>query len=471
MKKINSTFYCIQPLYLKEDSLLKLFQANFDGSKLKKNINSIFITNKQKKLEWQKTLNNLYGLYDSFILLDVNHNICNLLIDGEMPKNIIFKYISLDESYSHILFDYRLMQFVVVHKLSFYFPIDLLENSFLKEYKLTQTNLYSIIRKLLVPSLDQSSSHFLTKYYKDITKDIKIFIESYLNLKIPLTHIDVIKDTGNITHIIILEKNNIESYKYKLLSKEFFNLHSHAERITGNILPFELSTNHKPVFSDDGNIDYKHFNKELYFFGGRFHTIILQNTKNKYRYIPLQFHIQYLWFYLSKEINPLLEKFHDKVTNNNVNLKGINQLIYNTHTLVHKVEILDLFNQKFKTAIEIDKNLYSLIEHKWNIENMLKSSNKYTSSFKEYLNFLYNNKLSKINKKQNNILLFITLLQIITLISVWNDYLSLLDINSPKIINNLSIFGNIKDLILFNKFLPVMLIMSIFIVLFFYKRK
>ena len=69
---------------------------------------------------------------------------------------------------------------------------------------------------------------------------------------------------------------------------------------------------------------------------------------------------------------------------------------------------------------------------------------------------LSNKKISRAQKRQNNILFVISLIQIIALVSVWNDYLSLLNESSIQNADELiSLFNGIDNLMMFNGLMPL----------------
>ena len=283
-------------------------------------------------------------------------------------------------------------------------------------------------------------------------KEAKNFIDANFNLKDSADSLKILNNSGNITNVAILE--NLNDKEFEKYSNYLLNLNSLAERNQNYSSPIKIKS-----------VNSKHDN--LYFFNGRFHTIILQNQKDKYRYIPIQFQMQYLWFYLSKQINLILEFYNDNILKDN-SISKISEYSDKIDAIINKIENLNIFNQKFKLSIEADSKIYHAIEEKWNIENMIKTSNEYVVYFKDYLARIYTKKSSKMEQRQNKILLFITLFQFIALLSVWNDYLNLLSVEFlEKAKGILPLFGSESNLEAFNIYLPIIFFIII-LCMFFY---
>ena len=283
-------------------------------------------------------------------------------------------------------------------------------------------------------------------------KETKKFIDANFNLKDSADSLKILNNSGNITNVAILE--NLNDKEFEKYSNYLLNLNSLAERNQNYSSPIKIKS-----------ANSKHDN--LYFFNGRFHTIILQNQKDKYRYIPIQFQMQYLWFYLSKQINLILEFYNDNILKDN-SISKISEYSDKIDAIINKIENLNIFNQKFKLSIEADSKIYHAIEEKWNIENMIKTSNEYVVYFKDYLARIYTKKSSKMEQRQNKILLFITLFQFIALLSVWNDYLNLLSVEFlEKAKGILPLFGSESNLEAFNIYLPIIFFIII-LCMFFY---
>jgi len=463
MKLIESKFYCIQPIHIDIDSLSILFESKLDLKKIR----SQEIKEINKLPKWKRIMDDLSNLYSSIIVLNYDIAFNSTLLKLELKNNNFLinsnidlsRYLDTNDTNIYLLFDYRLLQFIIIYEINFSIPINELD-ALLQTTK-DKLDFYNVVRNIFVKEEEDSLvlSH-IADFKKDILRYIQRYISMNLDISIPINNLSILNNSGNITNIITMDKlNNIEYNKYAEL---FIKLNSFAERIPNNNLPISLDN------IDNNKNDY---NSELYYFNGRFHTITLHSKKNEYRYIPIQFQMQYLWFYLSKQINLILEKYNDDILYDD-SISKITQYNDKMDLIINKVEILNIFNQKFKLSIEADSKIYYSIENKWNIENMIHGSNKYIQFFKDYLNRLYIKKTSKLEQRQNKILLFITLFQFIALLSVWNDYLSLLDDSwKEKASKIIPLFKNYHNFEIFNYYLPMGFITVILLMLIYIYQK
>ncbi len=362
------------------------------------------------------------------------------------------------------MFDYRLLQFIVIYELDFIFrPEDIDDILVCNQNSL---DFYNCVRNIFVKEQNNS---IVLPYMKQIKSTITKHVHNYLKVvyevDISIEDIKIPNNSGNLTNVVLM--NNIEKNQYAEYAKKFISLNALAERVPNRNLPIEL--NDYNTIDEQKKVNYHH---ELYYFNGRFHTIILQNKKDKSRYLPIQFQMQFLWFYLSKQINLVLEKYYDTLLYDD-SITKITEYSTKIDLVINKIELLNIFHQKFKLAIESDCEIYYLIEKRWNIENMIHSSNNYIRFFQDYLNRIYTRKTSKTEQRQNKILLFLALFQFIALISVWNDYLSLLDDDLAKKADEIiPLFGSYRMLENINLYLPLGFIVAIlFMILYIYRYK
>lgn len=454
---VETKFYCIQPLYIDIELLSKIITVHIDIESIKK-------SNKDNPIPvWINEMNELFNLYNSFVSLKTEfkfnfQNFKDELSEKEFLINSKFSlanYISEQETNFYILFDFRLLQFVVVYEIGFWFPkADLTE---LLQHNKSELDLYNCIRNIYVKEGDNSCViDSVFKLKESILLTAKTFLESNFFVTPSSDSITILNNTGNITNVTIIEDKDPK------LCRRFIDLNFNAERIPNTKPPILLDSN-----GIIGAFREENYKNELLYFNGRFHTIILHSNKTKYRYLPIQFHMQYLWFYLSKQINHILEKFNDDIIFDESN-KNIAKYNENINLLINKVEIMGIYHQKFKLSLESDCDIFESIQQRWNIENMLSSSNSYILFFKDYLNRLYNKKTTKIEQKQNKLLFFISIFQFVALISVWNDYVSLLDDESKdKADEIIPLFGNSNNFEQFNLYLPLSFAMIIIIMIYY----
>ncbi|QPH85139.1 hypothetical protein CVT06_08595 [Campylobacter concisus] len=441
----------IQPIEINIQTLIKFFDTKINIENFKKYENI-------KAPYWKQTMDELFNLYSSFIILD--SRLINSEVLKEELKNNHFNindkfnisdFLDSSDLKTYLMFDYRLFQFCIVYELGFVLPLNNIEDVTRNEKD--KLDFYNCIRNIFVKETDNSYlPSIILNLQNNLIMEAKKFIAVNFNLKDSMDSLKILNNSGNITNVAILE--NLNDKEFEKYSNCLLNLNSLAERNQTYSSPIKIKT-----------VNSKYDN--LYFFNGRFHTIILQNQKDEYRYIPIQFQMQYLWFYLSKQINLILEFYNDNILKDS-SISKISEYSDKIDAIINKIENLNIFNHKFKLSIEADSKIYHAIEEKWNIENMIKTSNEYVVYFKDYLARIYTKKSSKMEQRQNKILLFITLFQFIALLSVWNDYLNLLSVEFlQKAKGILSLFGSESNLETFNIYLPIIFFIII-LCMFFY---
>lgn len=452
---ISHKFYCFQPIQIKTEKFNTLLHSKLNLD--------LFNAYKADALpNWINKFDELNNFFNSIIpiKLDVHitkNELKEELIDSFKINNIYSLSSNVETTNFYLLFDYKLMYFILVYEIEFLFDIDL-HTDYFKYYN--NNDLYNNIRNMIVKEDNNSKlTQWASKIHSVTLTTIYTFLKE-LDFSIQEQDINIKNNTGNITNIIDISNNqnkNINEYIQNIIQ-----LNNFAER---------LCSDKKPIILENTTIQENRYNG-MYHFNGRFHTLVINQKSDLLRYIPIQFHMQYMWFYL-KQINFLLEEEYDKIMNTN-SLKNISKQSQIIDNLITKIEILILHNEKFKLAIEIDNELiYSKIQVSWNIENMLTTSNRYINYFKDYLLRIYNRKRSKVEQKQNTILLFISIFQFVALISVWMDYISIIDTETSKKASKIiSLFGNQNYFELFNLYLPItFLFIIIFMIIYIYYNK
>jgi hypothetical protein len=222
----------------------------------------------------------------------------------------------------------------------------------------------------------------------NVVSTVRNLLQVYYGVTVRSGDVSILNNTGNITNVVCL--NTQEGGDRSVLARRFIELNTFSERLENTITPLVIDS------SKDESL-YKH---DLYYFNGRFHTILLGSTRDQYRYIPIQFQVQYIWFYIIR-LNSILENLNDEIiiqrSHKDLTLKE--DLI---DTLVSRVDILNLFHERFKFDIEVDyEYIYKKIEGRWNIESSLINTNHYISSFKGFIARLQAKKTENIERKQN----------------------------------------------------------------------
>jgi len=439
---LNVSFICTQPINLSLEMYSKLTTSKYNISE----INSF--SNNKFSMQWMSDFTNKNNIFDYLFSIRTGKSFFNENLKNDLNKSqfhvndmSISKYLNSDNIKYDLVFDLKFLYFLLIYEIEFTFPVDILEKILEKK----KNNLYHIVRKLLVKEdekcqISRWSSNIVDASMKDIMKIMKLF-----NLTFNKKDFNILNNSGNIS-VFVTDKTYNKTNKD--ISNLFVECNEYSER---------LNIHTKPIYVDD-SVSYS--------FYGRFHTITVVDEKYILRYMPIQFQMQFLWFlinYYNKFIDKINIDLLDK--KNEIKLEEQNELI---SELINKIEMLVMHNDRFITAIEIDNELiYKHIEKKWNILNSLDNSKKYMTFFKGYLERVYSKKIAQAQKKQNRILFGISFLQITALISVWTDYLSLLNEQSIKNIDEiLFLFSNSKEnLMLFNKYIPLGLLSMTFIAL------
>jgi hypothetical protein len=438
MSTVKLSFLGVQPINISDRLYLKLLTKKVSFSKLDN------IKDERLPFEWMDKYRSIYDTYRDLYEWDISETTKDLLViepSLNMDNELLYLSEYLNKCEAKLYFDPRFVYFILVYQINFEIPFRILIK-FL-DYDPTKNNtkykdLYNSIRKAIVREEPQSKISIWGQGIQDkAVLKIKEIIKYLYNEEIDKNDINITENSCNITNIVRLpELKQEQEFIKKLIS-----LNIYAERLTSELQIEPL------------------YNGSVYFsFNGRFHTVILKNEQDKYRFQPLQFHIQYMWFLVEYYI-AIMNKINKSLMETD-SLKVLQKYSMLIHTIINKIELLSLHNMNFKHSIEIDIEIYEENERRWSISSLLESSKQYVSFFKDYLDRLFNQKNAMYQKKMNLILLGISFLQLFALISVWNDYLSTLDINNLNIDGRIMyLFGNVKaNLLTFNLYVPIVLI-------------
>ena len=461
MSDIQVSFFCVQPIKLSNNLNTKLLLKKVPFSKVDKYTKRAL----DQKDGWYKQYNHIYDSYKTLREIKLDSFPEDLLLqdlseDKFIPHNHnnkqlpLAEYLDTNKTDFTLFFDTRFSYFILVYEIYFTFPKIVL-NDFL-HYENPKTydkkDLYNTIRNLIVKEESNSSiSVWGSTIRSKVINKIKTLISGAYNIKSVPKDISISNNSCNIS-CFILDTNEDDL----CLVNKFNDLNKNAERlITSN------------------EIEGFYNNSVYYSFNGRFHTIYLKNKNDKFRFQPLQFHIQFIWF-LVERYNKLMNRMNLDLMQNS-SMKNLRKYADTIHIMINKIEFLSLHDSNFKHSIEIDyQNIYSDNEKKWSIENSLSSSKKYVSFLKDYLERLFNQKNDLFQKRQNRILFLISTLQLVALLSVWGDYLQLLKNKGTGLDERLkNIFQTPQELLDFNLYLPIYIggfIVLVFLYLFFRRR-
>lgn len=446
---IEFKMMCVQPIRINSDVYTKViddpnFQENIKKSHSEQKFN----------INWLDNFTDQYRKFRSFKSIKLPEGMPKIDLLLEDFSNERFKiggHLNIGDFFEPklsnvaLLYEQRLINFSIIYELVFSVP----EETLLKLLSFSKLNsekkdLYNSLRSMLVKEYKTSElSTWGLKVSNKMVTHVTELISNQLNFKLPLNGSSVAmigRNTGNITFYFETDSNNDK------LKSAILECNAGAESIKREI---------SPIIDND---------TVCYCFFGRFHTIISKDNAYYFRYFPIQFHMQFMWFitgfYLEK-----LESLNDDINSKSTRMFLKNKL-EEIDSYINKIQFLIMHNEKFKLSIEADHDLVlSKIEKIWNIDKSLENSAKYVSIFKEYLSQKHSRQQEIATKKQNIILFIISLIQVIALLSVWADYLNIT--SKQTVLNSgpmLKLFNGSYNLLAFNFWMPLGLVILMLLI-------
>ncbi len=439
--KYTLTFYNVQPL-----TFSLTFMKTLNRTTMQKDTIDAYSADAPR---WLKSFQNLGNAYQSLTPLSIRKpSMETLREDFRKPEFMVRKNHSLEtfldegETDVSLLFDRHTQYFLLCYKIRLEISEPELRTLIETPETADKSDLYNTVRNLMVREHETDA---IGKYAKAVETETLKVVHQFLKESYRLKHIDddavfVQTNTGNLTVMLSTPKGGLEAFEKPILT-----LNDHAER---------RDYHGDPVRLKDGTV---------YYFNGRFHTILLGEASDEDRFMPIQFHMQYMWMYALK-MYALMEYVNREILikHSTKTLKDLNQIIDN---IIQKVQHLSLFHSNFKRAIESDnKNIYAEIETLWHIDETLQGTEEYMNNFKDYLSRKHLTHSSRANRRQSNILFVLSMIQLFSLIGVWSSYLSLLDqtdFEAPGFF--LRVFGSQENLMRFNMALPLIFLFFILV--------
>ncbi|MBY5920200.1 hypothetical protein [Ferrimonas balearica] len=320
------------------------------------------------------------------------------LVGGEHDLS---QYLLPEETVYDLVFDPRFFNFVLVYELAFALPDHKLGQILTADQAdVRQDDLYNTVRGLMVKEQDDSP---LSEWANQIRAQVLGEVEQLCRSERRRNSLKVASIGNNSGNITLFVDASARDERIKNL---FLNCNANAERLLGN----------RTTVVDNDKVHYAFFS--------RFHTIISDDPRYYLRYAPIQYHIQFIWFYV-RYYSEIMEALNHHVLALNSRARiGSKRHVIDEY--INKIEQLKMHNENFKLAIESDNSaVYAKIEGKWNIESSLANAQSYVSFFKDYLERAYIRKAERASQRQNHILFVISCIQILGLISIWSDYLGL----------------------------------------------
>ena len=347
------------------------------------------------------------------------------------------------------MFDYRTMQWFAVYGLALTFPLaDLLSmtdpasDACEAGRGASRHDLYNTLRNVFVNSDGiEEKAAWVADAEAEAKRRIVQTVAVLSGVSLALDDVNVVESNGNVTNFFIPQ--GVADEDMGKLRAQLGRTNRYAERIDEDV---------DPVF-EDGHV--------LYLFKGRFHTIVLDDARKEIQYMPIQFHAQYLWCYLSTmsalvrdaEDSMLAKKFGKSSRKDSLSMDAI----------INSVQYTVFMNAGFKRAIESDGELiFKKVEKLWHLESSLGQLERFSEHLSGHLQRAYQRFSSDAERRQSNALFLLSALQILALLSVWTDYLSLLKGDTVAAVMRLDpfsfVFGGADALLGFNVALPIVLI-------------
>ncbi len=439
--RIETTFEFQHIFYPKECDLMEL-------KKLNSSLTPEWIKNKE---EFSKIYNNLLVID---ILQNENEELKKYFSDYIFESNGIqlSEYFEQSSLRQYILYDIKLKSFMHSIEFELNLPLETVSGndvSFLLSNNGKKEDLYNCVRNGIVKIKDNDNSLFLENSLCQAFKTITQMIKVGYNLEIQQDQFYVPTHSGNIT-VEIIQHGKAELQEN--VADAFVRLNQLAERIEYFDSKIKL-------------------NQCVCSFNGRFHSIITCNANQKFHFIPITFQAQLVWSYL--------ETMAGVIENINIQLQDKTRLksgIGNMHlisAIIEKIQILSYDNEVFKRSIENEADMvYKKFEESWHLMESLKAEEKYVNNLTDYLNRVHMEAENEKSERQNKILFVISLLQLLAVISIWGDFLSLEDTYGILLFD---IFGYDLSAVagIINSLMPILLIIISFVLLIkvFYKKK
>lgn len=362
MKNNKLNFYCVQPISIDKDNYIKLI-TNKDT-----NINEYEnYLDKDNEMLWLKD-NRYYSseVYDKILNINLKLKIDNeeLLpdINKLKEKYDFIEDLDMEETKYNLLYDMKLKYFLLIRNIS----LKIKDKSEIKD---NHYDFYNDIRNLLVKETDECEISQWFNYVRTTVLDYCLLIVKnieYITFKENPFYIS--NNTGNITCF-----SNIQDNEF---NKKLFYINEISERKKKIGKTIEIL-------------------KEKYLFRGRFHTITINDETSILRYFPIQFYMQYSWFF-NNFITEVNNKVIEQIGLNNNTMEYEEKINFLT-ILLSKLIYAIYFNESFKNSIEGDsEDIYYKIEKNWNIEARIKKLEHYVFFYKEHLEHLKNEKKSKL---------------------------------------------------------------------------
>ncbi|RMF10528.1 MAG: hypothetical protein D6773_00790, partial [Alphaproteobacteria bacterium] len=347
------------------------------------------------------------------------------------PKaDLVAERLETERSGATLLFDTRFSYFILLYRLVFVLANEAeLDDfcAFTAQWP-DSDDVYNQLRNILVQETPDAAVGQWTRGVRDAALAAAGRVIDQCMVNAPQARDQILfPNSGNISFFVTGLDEGADGIA------RLCKLNLHAERYAKGIAPFKTA---------DGT---------TYLFAGRFHTIAFANVGDTVYFRLIQFHMQYLWFFLLR-IYALIEHINQAFVDcaGGEDEERLNDSIA---PLIMKIEMLLIYNEGFKVTIGSEfENIYERIQKRWNVEGALAGTRRFVEFLKGHLGELVEARRTRLSRRLDRVLVFISFIQVLGLIGVWGEYLSL---GGQRPVEEF--LGGPQALTTFNLFLPISL--------------
>lgn len=345
-----SRFHCIQPIFLDKQTI-NLIHAEFIGKE-----RILDMMDSKHLPRWKRQVDKYYNTYEFVVGVPVPE----LSLDdikNDIKDNPDYQLLDIKCIKAYLMYDIYALQPILT------FEIDLnIDQKKLATFKEQGVNVYKLIRSLLVREDDDEieTSRTIIYYKSDVLSALHNFMQSlYKNHNLMESGTKIIDNTGNITHVCVVDEDEDE---IEWIGQYLIKTNYKAERVK--------KRDNKPIYVHDLNTPFDpQIMDEFYYFNGRCHTIFQFEEDDIDRFITIQYYMQSAWFMLEKQLSFVLNNEMDGI-------EHVDQYIL-------KLEYINTYDNKFKLSLEGDRELYHLIQAKWNVNEVIALLDKRITEYKD----------------------------------------------------------------------------------------
>ena len=351
---------------------------------------------------------------------------------------------------SDLLFDSNTMQWLLLHEMKLSIPIGILDSATADSSESSRRcNWYAALRDCLVRSsndqpdqrapwiqcAENSARQVICSYFYQL----KRYALNPSDIRFP-------PNCGNLSFFYVPDHPEaLFPYTKNELCSRIAHLGHSVERIEGS------------------EADALRKERLYYDFGGRYHTIIVDSQDAVLRYMPLQFHAQYCWAYL-RTAHTLVCDIEDALVVESLSQRDEDYL----DRIINNIQYEQFLYAEFSRSVQADAEILTYIDRTWSLTLSLTQLEQFADNLASTLERSLQRSTGKTAKRQEMALFALSLIQLIALVSVWADYLNLIETYGDKNYGTFpwSLFGSEPILNSFNILLPwILIIVSIAIMM------